>query len=49
MDDAEYAAKLEKAHEALLTTLRASRSPWVQWVYRNAKAYYATLKEEVKG
>ena len=39
--------ELQKAHEALLNTIGASKSSWLQWVYRNAKAYYEKLKEEV--
>jgi hypothetical protein len=36
--------RLRAAHEALLNTLAPSRSSWVQWVYRNAKAHYETLR-----
>lgn len=37
-------AEVMRTHEALLTTLAASKHPWVAHVYRNAKAYYEQLK-----
>lgn len=46
MTDAEYAAKLEKAHVALLLTLAASHNRWIRMVYQNANAYYQTLQGE---
>jgi hypothetical protein len=39
-----YVRELERSHEALLTTLGASRSSWVQHVVKNAKARYERIK-----
>jgi len=40
--------KLKAAHEGLLNTLSPSKSAWIRWVVRNAKAHYETLKKEGK-
>jgi hypothetical protein len=41
-----YVHKLEKTHEALLNTLAASQHFWIKKVYKNASAWYETLKKE---
>ena len=42
----EYIWKLEHSHEALLTTLSASKSKWIQWVVRNARARWDSIVDE---
>lgn len=41
-------SELRKAHECLLDTIGANRTPWIYKVHKNAKAYYETLKEKYK-